>query len=149
MLNGFGDAAAIETLRPTWPRKSASRFSTTAPHLSKVRAARDLVIDTEKRLGKVDILVNNAGIQHVARVENSRVDRWDAIIAINLSSAFHTSRKALPGMQARGFGRIINIGLGAWPGRFGGKIRLCAAKHGIVGLTKVVGAEKCRKSDHL
>jgi 3-hydroxybutyrate dehydrogenase len=112
-----------------------------AADLSKVEACEDLVADTEKRLGKVDILVNNAGIQHVARVESFPVDRWDAVIAINLSSAFHTARKVLPGMQSRGFGRIINIASTHGLVASAGKAAYVAAKHGIVGLTKVIALE--------
>jgi len=113
ILNGFGDASAA---------------------LAEVgRHGRDF--------GGVDILVNNAGIQHVAPVEQFPVERWDAIIAINLSSAFHTTRLALPGMRQRGWGRIINVA--SVHGLVGSeqKAAYVAAKHGLVGLTKVVALE--------
>jgi 3-hydroxybutyrate dehydrogenase len=141
MLNGFGDKAAIETLRADLAKEFGVQVLYNDADLSKAAACEDLVTDTEKRFGKIDILVNNAGIQHVARVENFPVDRWDAVISINLSSAFHTSRKALPGMQARGFGRIINIASTHGLVASTGKAAYVAAKHGIVGLTKVIALE--------
>jgi 3-hydroxybutyrate dehydrogenase len=101
----------------------------------------DLVRSAEKQFGSVDILVNNAGIQHTARTEEFAVEKWDALIGVNLSSAFHAARVALPGMQSRGWGRIINTasahGLVASPQ----KVAYVAAKHGIVGLTKVIALE--------
>ncbi len=95
----------------------------------------------EREFGGVDILINNAGIQHVAAVEEFPVERWDAIIAINLSSVFHSTRLALPGMRAKGWGRIVNIA--SVHGLVGsvGKAAYVAAKHGVIGLTKVVGLE--------
>jgi 3-hydroxybutyrate dehydrogenase len=141
MLNGFGDSSAIESLRAGLAKEFGVQVLYNDADLSKVAGCEDLVVDTEKRLGKVDILVNNAGIQHVARVENFPVDRWDAVIAINLSSAFHTARKALPGMQSRGFGRIINIASAHGLVASTGKAAYVAAKHGIVGLTKVIALE--------
>ncbi|MTJ81077.1 MAG: 3-hydroxybutyrate dehydrogenase [Telmatospirillum sp.] len=141
MLNGFGDAAAIEALQADLAKEFGVRVLYNGADLSKADQCETLVTDTEARLGKVDILVNNAGIQHVARVENFPVDRWDAVIAINLSSAFHTIRKALPGMQARGFGRIVNIASTHGLVASAEKSAYVAAKHGIVGLTKVVALE--------
>jgi 3-hydroxybutyrate dehydrogenase len=109
--------------------------------MSKPDEARELVAKAHERFGRLDILVNNAGIQHVANVEDFPTARWDAIIAINLSSAFHTSAAALPLMQAAGSGRIVNIasahGLRASPQ----KSAYVAAKHGVVGLTKVIALE--------
>jgi 3-hydroxybutyrate dehydrogenase len=93
------------------------------------------------RFGQVDILVNNAGVQHVARVEHFVPERWDDILAINLSSAFHTTRLALPGMQAAGWGRIINVASVHGLVASAGKAAYVAAKHGLVGLTKVVALE--------
>ncbi|MDR3438394.1 3-hydroxybutyrate dehydrogenase [Telmatospirillum sp.] len=141
MLNGFGDAATIETLRADLVREFAVQVLYNGADLSKAAQCEDLIVDTERRLGKVDILVNNAGIQHVARVENFPTDRWDAVIAINLSSAFHTIRKVLPGMQGRGSGRIINIASTHGLVASAEKAAYVAAKHGIVGLTKVVALE--------
>ncbi|HXP96604.1 MAG TPA: 3-hydroxybutyrate dehydrogenase [Telmatospirillum sp.] len=141
MLNGFGDKTAIDNLQAGLAKEFGVQVLYNAADLSKAEACEDLIADTEKRLGKVDILVNNAGIQHVARVESFPVDRWDAVIAINLSSAFHTARKALPGMQSRGFGRIINIASTHGLVASAGKAAYVAAKHGIVGLTKVIALE--------
>ncbi len=101
----------------------------------------EMVTDTEREFGRVDILVNNAGIQHVAPVEEFPIEKWDAVLAINLSSSFHTMRAAIPGMKARNFGRLINIcsahSLRASPN----KVAYVAAKHGLAGLTKVVALE--------
>jgi 3-hydroxybutyrate dehydrogenase len=97
-----------------------------------------MIAYAEREFGGVDILVNNAGIQHVAPVEEFPVERWDSIIAINLSSVFHSTRLSLPGMRAKGWGRIINIA--SVHGLVGsvGKAAYVAAKHGVIGLTKVV-----------
>jgi 3-hydroxybutyrate dehydrogenase len=101
----------------------------------------DMIAYAEREFGGVDILVNNAGIQHVAPVDEFPVERWDSIIAINLSSVFHSTRLALPGMRARGWGRVINIA--SVHGLVGstGKAAYVAAKHGVIGLTKVVALE--------
>jgi 3-hydroxybutyrate dehydrogenase len=109
--------------------------------MSKPPEIEAMMQATEKRFGAIDILVNNAGIQHVANIEEFPVDRWDAIIAINLSSAFHTTRMAMPGMKQRNWGRIIN--LASVHGLVGSaqKSAYVAAKHGIVGLTKVTALE--------
>lgn len=141
VLNGFGDAAAIETLRKGVEEEFGVRAFYDGADLSSADGCEALVEESEKRLGKVDILVNNAGIQHVARVENFPVERWDAVIAINLSSAFHTIRKALPGMRARKFGRIVNIASAHGLVASVEKAAYVAAKHGLVGLTKVVALE--------
>ena len=109
--------------------------------MSKPAEVLDMVRQCEAQLGRCDILVNNAGIQHVALVEEFPLDKWDAIIAINLSSAFHAMRAALPGMKQRNWGRIINVasvhGLVASPA----KSAYIAAKHGLVGLTKSAALE--------
>jgi 3-hydroxybutyrate dehydrogenase len=112
--------------------------------MSKPAEIEAMIAATEKRFGALDILVNNAGIQHVANVEEFPAERWDAVIAINLSSAFHTSRFALPGMKQRNWGRIINIA--SVHGLVGSmqKAAYVAAKHGIIGLTKVVALETAR-----
>jgi 3-hydroxybutyrate dehydrogenase len=141
VLNGFGDAGEIETLR----RGLVTEFGVEALYdgadMSRPEAVTAMVERTAHELGQVDILVNNAGIQHVAPVDSFPVAKWDAIIAVNLSSAFHAIRAALPGMKARGWGRIVNIasahGLVASPF----KSAYVAAKHGIIGLTKVVALE--------
>ena len=109
--------------------------------LSKAAECAALIEDAEKRLGSVDILVNNAGIQHVAPIDEFPTDKWDLIIAINLSSAFHTIHAALPGMKKRGYGRIINTGSTHGLVASANKVAYVAAKHGIVGMTKVVALE--------
>ena len=144
VMNGLGDVAG--------PQAEVSAFGTTALHhnadMSKPQDIADMMAFAATQFGQVDILVNNAGIQHVARIENFPVDKWDAIIAINLSSAFHATRLALPAMQqangGKGWGRIINIasahGLVGSPE----KSAYVAAKHGIVGLTKVTALENAK-----
>ena len=109
--------------------------------MSKPAEIEAMMQAAEKRFGAVDILVNNAGIQHVANIEDFPTDRWDAIIAINLSSAFHTSRLALPGMKQRNWGRIINLASVHGLVASAQKSAYVAAKHGIVGLTKVTALE--------
>lgn len=141
MLNGFGDADEIAATRARLDAKSAGTVAYHGADMTKPDEIADLISTTETMFGTVDILVNNAGIQHVAPVEEFPLDTWDAIIAINMSSAFHTIRAALPGMKSRKFGRIINVasahGLVASPF----KSAYVTAKHGIVGLTKTVALE--------
>jgi len=137
ILNGFGDAsvALAEVGR------HGHKVGHHGADVSDPAQIAELFAYAERDFGGVDILVNNAGIQHVAPVEEFPVERWDAIIAINLSSAFHTTRLALPGMRQRGWGRIINIA--SVHGLVGSeqKAAYVAAKHGLVGLTKVVALE--------
>lgn len=141
VLNGFGDAAEIAKLRTSIEQefKVAVRYS--AADMSKPGDIAGMIADAEKEFGAVDILVNNAGIQFVAPIEKFPTEKWDAVIAINLSSSFHTIRTALPAMKAKKWGRIVNIasahGLVASPE----KSAYVAAKHGLVGLTKVVALE--------
>jgi 3-hydroxybutyrate dehydrogenase len=141
MLNGFGDAAAIEKLRAEIAEKNKVTVLYNPADLSKGEDCAALVRDAEVRLGSIDILVNNAGIQFVAPIHEFPVDRWNQIIAINLSSAFHTIHAALPGMLARKWGRIINTGSTHGLVASANKVAYVAAKHGIVGLTKVVALE--------
>lgn len=137
ILNGFGDvtSALAEVGR------HGGRVTHHPADMADPRQIAELFAHAEQHFGGVDILVNNAGIQHVAPVEQFPAERWDAIIAINLSSAFHTTRLALPGMRERGWGRIIN--LASVHGLVGSaqKAAYVAAKHGLVGLTKVVALE--------
>ncbi|MFQ6575758.1 3-hydroxybutyrate dehydrogenase [Pseudomonas sp. UM16] len=137
ILNGFGDVnlAVAEVAR------HGGKVGHHPADLSDVVQIEDLFAYAEREFGGVDILVNNAGIQHVAAVEAFPVERWDAIIAINLSAVFHGTRLALPGMRQRNWGRIVNIA--SVHGQVGstGKAAYVAAKHGVVGLTKVVGLE--------
>jgi 3-hydroxybutyrate dehydrogenase len=100
-----------------------------------------MIAATEKSFGALDVLVNNAGIQHVANIEDFPIEKWDAIIAINLSSSFHTIRAAVPGMKARKWGRIINIASAHGLVASGQKVAYVSAKHGLVGMTKVVAIE--------
>ena len=141
MLNVFGDADEIEATRAALDAKASGTVGYNGADMTKPDQIADLVAQTEADMGQVDVLVNNAGIQFVSPIEEFPIEKWDAIIAINLSSAFHTIRAALPGMKERGFGRIINVasahGLVASPF----KSAYVAAKHGIVGLTKTIALE--------
>jgi 3-hydroxybutyrate dehydrogenase len=131
LFNGFGDRATIDAL----VADTANKYGV------KTADIRDMVKLAESTFGAADILVNNAGIQHTASIEEFPEEKWDAILAINLSSAFHATKAALPGMRARGFGRIVNIA--SVHGLVGSKNKSAyvAAKHGIVGLTKVTALE--------
>jgi 3-hydroxybutyrate dehydrogenase len=141
VLNGFGDQAQIDELVAEF----RSRYKVTAGHsaadMSKPVEIAWMVAQAARELGGVDILVNNAGIQHVAPVEEFPVEKWDAVIAINLSAAFHATRAAVPHMKARKWGRIINIGSTHGLVASVHKAAYVAAKHGILGLTKVVALE--------
>jgi len=141
MLNGFGDKAAIEKERSGIEKEFGVKARYSAADMSKPSEIAEMVAQAEKEFGSLDVLVNNAGIQHVANVEDFPIDRWDAIIAINLSSSFHTIRAALPGMKRRKWGRIINIASAHGLVASGQKVAYVAAKHGVVGLTKVVAIE--------
>ena len=141
LLNGFGDAGAIALLCAELSATYSTEVLFKDADLSRVDACEALIEDAEARLGQIDILVNNAGIQHIAPIESFPVDRWDMILAVNLTAAFHTIRKTLPLMRRSGWGRLINIasvhGLVASPQ----KAAYVAAKHGLVGLTKAVALE--------
>lgn len=141
MLNGFGDAAEIASLQASLAERYGVQVLFSDADLSTAEGCETLVRDAERRLGAVDVLVNNAGIQHVAPVEDFAPERWDAVIAVNLSSAFHTIRAALPGMKHRGWGRIVNIASAHGLVASANKAAYVAAKHGIMGLTKVVALE--------
>ena len=141
MLNGFGDADEIEKTRREIERTFEVTAAYSAADMSKPDEIARMVDDTRRALGKVDVVVNNAGIQHVEAIETFPIAKWDAIIAINLSSAFHAIRAVVPEMKSRKWGRIINIasahGLVASPF----KSAYVAAKHGLLGLTKTVALE--------
>jgi 3-hydroxybutyrate dehydrogenase len=141
MLNGFGDAAAIEKIRQEIAGSGAGKAAYHPADMSKPAEVADLVAKTAAAFGSVDIVVNNAGIQYVAPVEDFPIERWDAIIAINLSSAFHTIRAAVPLMKKAGWGRIINIASTHGLVASAHKTAYVAAKHGILGLTKAVALE--------
>ena len=141
MLNGFGDAAEIDALRKRIHSEHRVQVVVNGADVSKPAEIRAMIEEATQKLGGVDILVNNAGIKHTAPMETFPAERWDAILAINLSSNFHAIQAALPQMRSRNWGRIINIasthGLVASPL----KSAYVAAKHGVVGLTKVVALE--------
>jgi 3-hydroxybutyrate dehydrogenase len=137
MLNGFGDVEGAKAEVAALGVK----VSYHGADMSKPADIEAMMTAAEAEFGRVDILVNNAGIQHVAKVEDFPVDRWDAIIAINLSSAFHATRLALPAMQAAGWGRVINVASVHGLVASAQKSAYVAAKHGIVGFTKVVALE--------
>jgi 3-hydroxybutyrate dehydrogenase len=141
VFNGFGDAQQIEQLHTGVGREFGVQTAYHNADMSKPAEIEAMMGFAASKFGAVDILVNNAGIQHTARVEDFPVEKWDAIIAINLSSAFHTTRLALPGMQKKNWGRIINVA--SVHGLVGSaqKSAYVAAKHGIVGFTKVTALE--------
>ncbi len=149
MLNGFGDPAAIERCAPGWRPSTACACCMTAPTSARPTRSPPWSPRTEAELGRLDILVNNAGIQHVAPIADFPPERWDAIIAINLSSAFHAMQAAIPGMKARGWGRIINIASAHGLVGSAEKSAYVAAKHGIVGLTKVAAHRTGQRRHHL
>jgi 3-hydroxybutyrate dehydrogenase len=137
VLNGFGDAEG--------PKAEVAALGVKVGYhgadMSKAGEIEAMMAYIDAEFGGCDILVNNAGIQHVAAVEDFPVERWDAIIAINLTSAFHTTRLALPGMRAKGWGRIINVASTHGLVASAQKSAYVAAKHGIVGFTKSVALE--------
>jgi 3-hydroxybutyrate dehydrogenase len=141
LLHGHGEPAAIERLRMQIAEARDVHVGYLGADLSKPEECRDLILRAQNAVGKLDILVNNAGIQYVAPVELIPLEQWDAILAVNLSSAFHLIAAALPSMRAEKFGRIINIS--SVHGMVGSihKAAYVTAKHGLVGLTKVVALE--------
>jgi 3-hydroxybutyrate dehydrogenase len=141
MLNGFGEAAAIEALRREIAQASGTKIGFNGADLMKPEGVAALIAACEAELGPVDIIVNNAGIQHTAKIEEFPTDRWDAILALNLSAVFHGMRLTVAGMKARGFGRIVNIASVHGLVASKEKAAYVAAKHAVVGLTKVVALE--------
>jgi len=141
MLNGFGDGAQIEALRAGLERDHGVKARFHGADMAKPAEIAELVKSAQSQLGAVDILVNNAGIQYVAPVDEFPDERWDAIIAINLSAAFHTMQAALPGMAARGFGRVVNIASVHGLVASVQKAPYVAAKFGLVGMSKVAALE--------
>jgi 3-hydroxybutyrate dehydrogenase len=141
VLNGFGDADEITKIRHELAEDYGVAVSYSPADMASPAAIADMVVSTLLQRGHLDILVNNAGIQHVAPIEQFPTEKWDQVLSINLSSAFHTTRMALPAMREHGCGRIINVasahGLVASPF----KAAYVAAKHGIIGLTKVTALE--------
>jgi len=141
VLNGFGDKSAIEKIRSGIEKNFGVKASYSGADMSKPVEIADMVRTAEKEFGSLDVLVNNAGIQYVANIEDFPIEKWDAIIAINLSSSFHTIRAAVPGMKQRKWGRIINIASAHGLVASIQKAAYVSAKHGLVGLTKVVAME--------
>jgi len=141
VLNGFGNAQEIEFTRAELQRQFGVKVRYCGADMSRPEEVRAMAELAQAEFGKVDIVVNNAGIQHVAPIEDFADEKWDAVLAINLSSAFHLIKAVTPGMKSRRFGRIINIasahGLTASPFKSG----YVAAKHGLIGLSKTVALE--------
>ena len=141
MLNGFGDPAEIAALKDALAREHGVRIGYSPADMAKPADIRSLVADAGRLFGGLDILVNNAGIQHVAKIVDFPEDRWDAVIAINLSAAFHATKAALPHMLQKRWGRIVNIASAHGLVASGEKAAYVTAKHGLVGLTKVTAIE--------
>jgi 3-hydroxybutyrate dehydrogenase len=140
-INGFGDKTAIEKERAGIEGEFGVKAIYSGADVTKPDQIKDMIDTAEKTFGSVDVLVNNAGIQFVAKIEDFPTEKWDAVIATNLSAAFHATRVAIPGMKKRKFGRIINIASAHGLAASAEKVAYVAAKHGIVGLTKVVAIE--------
>ncbi len=141
VLNGFGDAAGIERLRAEIATETGGAVGFIAADMRKPEQIAAMIAEVESRIAPVDILVNNAGIQYVSPVESFPLDKWDEIIAINLNAVFHGIRAVLPGMKARRWGRIINTGSAHALVASPFKSAYVSAKHGVMGLTKVVALE--------
>ncbi|PWC86288.1 3-hydroxybutyrate dehydrogenase [Azospirillum sp. TSO5] len=141
MVNGFGDRAEIDRTCAEIAERSGARIVYSGADLSRPEEARALMAEAADLLGPIDILVNNAGVQHVAALHEFPDDKWDLLLAVNLSAAFHTIKAAVPAMRERGWGRIVNtasvLGMVGAPH----KPAYVAAKHGIIGLTKSVSIE--------
>ena len=141
MLNGFGDTDRVEALRADIAARYSVKVGYSDADIGKPDAIAAMVARTRSEFGSLDILVNNAGIQFTASVEEFPLDKWDAIIAINLSGVFHGMRAAIPGMKQKGWGRIINIASAHGLVASAQKVAYVAAKHGVVGMTKVAAIE--------
>ena len=146
LLNGFGDAAAIEAARAAIAKEYGVKAIYSPADMTKPAEIRAMIALAKAELGGCDVLVNNAGIQHVAPVTEFPEEKWDQIIAINMSATFHASKAAVPLMRAGNWGRVINIvsahGLRASPF----KAAYVTAKHGVIGFTKVLGLETAREN---
>ena len=141
MLNGFGDAGQIEALHGEIAREFGVRTAYSPADISQPEQVAQMVTTTQQTLGSLDILVNNAGIQYTADIDAFPTERWDAIIAINLSGVFHGMKAAIPAMKQRGWGRIINIASAHGLVASAQKVAYVAAKHGVLGMTKVAALE--------
>src|SRR5271157_2643155 len=140
-VNGFGDAAAIEKERAGIEKDFGVKATYSPADMTKPAEIAEMIHAAERAYGSLDILVNNAGIQYVAPIEEFPIEKWDQIIAINLSSAFHTIRAAVPGMKSRKWGRIINTASAHSLVASPFKVAYVSAKHGLAGLTKTVALE--------
>ena len=140
-LNGFGDAAETARLRAEIETHFGVRMIHTPADFARPAECAAMIKQIRGALGRLDILVNNAGIQFTAPIEEFPVERWDAVLAVNLSGAFHTTRVALPVMKAKGWGRIVNIASAHGLAASEHKAAYVAAKHGLLGLTKVAALE--------
>ena len=145
ILNGFGDAAEIESIRARIARTFSVEVIYHPADMSKAHEIAAMMDAAQIQFGGVDILVNNAGVQHVSPVESFPVEKWDQILAINLTAAFHTTRLAIPSMTRKGWGRIINIASAHAIVASPFKSAYVAAKHGIVGFTKTIALEAAEK----
>ena len=141
VINGFGDAAEIERLRARLASEHRVKVLFDPADMTKSDAIAAMMKRAAAELGGVDVLVNNAGIQHVAPIDDFPPEKWDAILAINLSSSFHTVRTALPGMKKKGWGRIVNIASAHALVASPFKSAYVTAKHGLAGFTKTVALE--------
>ena len=141
VLNGFGDANEIEAIRQELEAAGGARALYSSADLTKAEAIEAMMAEAAEAFGGVDILVNNAGMQHVAPVDQFPTDRWDLIIALNLSAVFHTTRLALPHMKAQGWGRVINTASAHSLVASPNKAPYVASKHGVAGFTKAVALE--------
>jgi 3-hydroxybutyrate dehydrogenase len=145
MLNGFGDTAVIEQIRSGLAARAGVAVGYHGADMSRPQDIRDMMAKATQDLGVVDILVNNAGIQFVSPVADFPEEKWDAILAINLSSVFHTTKAALPAMVQKGWGRVINVASAHGLVASENKSAYVAAKHGVLGLTKTTALEMAKK----
>lgn len=141
VLNGFGDAQEIERIRSSLEAEFGVRVVHDGADLSRGDALREMIAHAVMKMGRIDILVNNAGIQHTASIEEFPIEKWDAILALNLSAVFHATAAALPHMRQQGAGRIINIASVHGLVASVNKSAYVAAKHGVVGFTKATALE--------
>jgi len=141
VINGFGEKAAIETERAGIEKQHAVKAVYSPADMTKPAEIAEMIANAEETFGSVDVLVNNAGIQHVSPIEEFPVAKWNAILAINLSAAFHTIRAAVPGMKTRKWGRIVNTASAHSLVASPFKAAYVTAKHGLTGLTKTVALE--------
>ncbi len=146
MLNGLGDAGKIEEDRAAMEKQTGSKIAFHGADMTKPDQIADLIAKTKSTFGSVDIIVNNAGVQHVAPIDEFPPEKWDQIIAINLTSAFHMTRLAIPHMKAAGWGRIVNLASAHALVASPFKSAYVAAKHGLAGMTKAVALEVAEKN---